>query len=196
MKYAVVRTESSRIQRIVDEAPQATPDGVVVVEVSDELAAEYAASKDLAPAKQKHFLVDGVLKDSDEMRAIQYEQARADGFAANPAAFKARLIRKAQAKRNKSILAGFEFGGKQFQTRNPIDIQNIMNVGIAAQADPAFTTSFRSTDNTWVPLNNADCKAFYAAMVAAGAGVWAWFSAKEAEIAAANTLAELDAIEI
>lgn len=199
MKYALVNNLNGFISRILDAAPapERVREGVTVVEITDELATAYADSLLLEDrTEHKLYLIEGLLKTAEEARVIRSAQRRAEQFTANPVLFKDRLIRKAQAKRNADILGGFEFGGNHFQTRNPIDVQNIMNVGLGAGADPSFTTNFRSTDNTWVSLDNDQCKAFYAAMLAAGAAIWAAFGAKEAEILAATTLAELDAIEI
>jgi hypothetical protein len=90
---------------------------------------------------------------------------------------------------------GFDFNGKHFQTRNDSDVIKITNVGIAAM-NPDFQTAFRAADNSWMPMDAATAQAFYAAMLTRGQEIWANFGAKEAQILAATTVEELEAIDL
>jgi hypothetical protein len=91
--------------------------------------------------------------------------------------------------------SGFTFNGKHFQTRNEIDILNITNVGIAS-ADPNFQTQFRSTDNSWVPMDASIAKSFYQTMVASGGAIWQLYGQKEAQVLSAANMDELDAVDL
>jgi hypothetical protein len=91
--------------------------------------------------------------------------------------------------------SGFDFNGKHFQTRNDGDIIKITNIGIAAM-NPAFQTQFRATDNSWMPMDSATAQAFYTAMLTRGQEIWANYGIKEAQILAATTKDELEAISI
>lgn len=106
---------------------------------------------------------------------------------------------KTQLKRNRHerLGSGFEFQGKQIQTRHGYDDRsNITNVGVAAMVDPNFTTEFITADNTTLQLDADGAKALYGAMLQAGQAVYATYIAKRGEIEAATTIGQVEGVDL
>jgi hypothetical protein len=109
---------------------------------------------------------------------------------------KQRALATLKANRDEALAAGFEFQGKQFQTRNAQDVLNITNVGIGAMADANFQTAFLSTDNVPVVMDAPTAMQFYATMLEAGNAIWQRYGLTRAQLEQAQSEEQLQAINL
>lgn len=61
-------------------------------------------------------------------------------------------------------------------------------------ADPEFSTAWKASDGVWVTMNAELFSQVYAAGAAHIAACFAWQSAREAEVAAAQTVEDVQAV--
>jgi hypothetical protein len=93
---------------------------------------------------------------------------------------------------------GFMFAGKLISTdelsRSDIDGTNGA-VALTGEFPAGWPGAWKTEDNSYIPITDIETwKAFYAAMVAQGAQNFATAQALKAQLAAASTAAEIDAV--
>lgn len=98
-----------------------------------------------------------------------------------------------QAEKNRARDGGFPVGGVLFDSDAGarlayLELENKLS------SDPTFTTSWKASDGVWVTMDAM----LYAQVKAAGtahiSACFAWQAAREAEVAAAQTIAEVEAV--
>lgn len=108
-------------------------------------------------------------------------------------AVKAAKLAAIQAEKNRARDGGFPVGGVLFDSDAGarlayIELENKLS------SDPTFTTSWKASDGVWVTMDAM----LYAQVKAAGtahiSACFAWQAAREAEVAAAQTIAEVEAV--
>lgn len=98
-----------------------------------------------------------------------------------------------QAEKNRARDGGFPVGGVLFDSDAGarlayLELENKLS------SDPTFTTSWKASDGVWVTMDAALYSQVKAAGTAHIAACFAWQAAKEAEVAAALTVAAVNAV--
>lgn len=112
------------------------------------------------------------------------------------AAKRAALRDVAKVRRAELIAGGFEYGGKQIQTRDQVDVSNIDSAALAASNAPGFSTLWITADNSTLPLDQAGMIAMQAAMVTRGNAIFAAFAEVAGLIEIAESITELDDLTV
>ena len=160
----------------------------------------HRAKPDLTLATAKEQALTTLAKQPERVLSLTAVNAATtiDGllFDATLALNEAKLIARAKAKtaRDALLAAGFSYSGKTIQTRNQTDIDNINGAALRATNDATFTTGWIAADNTVLPLDAAGVIAMQAAMITRGNAIFGAYIALTAQIEAAATIEEVNAL--
>jgi FMN phosphatase YigB (HAD superfamily) len=109
------------------------------------------------------------------------EQAKADKLAA------------IQTEKSRARDAGFFVDGVLFDSDSAARVA-YLELAMRLQAEPTFSTAWKASDGVWVTMDAT----LYAQVKAAGtahiSACFAWQAAREVEVAAAQTVAEVQAV--
>ena len=188
MKDALVNIEYKHISR-VDEDGSITdiPEGYEVVSISNVKAAEFEASA------ESLYLVDGELKNQDEMDEIISTERKESRFQSNVEFFKSRKIRKIKLARDteyKSILVTSD--GLHFKA----DLETIIDVKsiIEMLPDGGSYADYKCADGTYNTVTKEQFKTAITEGITRKGMVFAKEKALDDAIEAATSFAELDSI--
>ena len=106
---------------------------------------------------------------------------------------KAAKLAAIHAEKNRARDGGFVVGGVLYDSDLPART-SYAELAIAMQADPALTTRWKASDGVWVAMDLALFQQVYAAGRAHIEACFAWQEAREREVAAATTVAAVEAI--
>jgi hypothetical protein len=101
---------------------------------------------------------------------------------------KASEIDRLKSERDAALVAGFDFEGNHYQTRNAQDVANITNVGLNAKlaliTSQPFSTTFIPTNNIPVTFDAATAAAWYDTMMVAAQTIWTEYGIARATVEA------------
>jgi hypothetical protein len=106
---------------------------------------------------------------------------------------KAAKLATIHSEKNRARDGGFMVGGVLYDSDLPART-SYAELAIAMQTDPDLTTRWKASDGVWVDMTSALFGQVYAAGRAHIEACFAWQEAREREVAAATTVAAVDAI--
>jgi len=113
---------------------------------------------------------------------------------------RANKLTKLKEDRQTKMAQGFTFNGKQFQTRDTVDITNLLGVGLGATmatvASQPFTTDFIATDNSVVSMDGPTTMMFIQTMLTEAQTLFNDYTAARDAVTAATTIEEIVAISL
>lgn len=106
---------------------------------------------------------------------------------------KAAKLAAIQAEKARARDAGFLVNGTLFDSDSAARVA-YLELAMRLQAEPVFSTFWKASDGVWVTMDAALFAQVYAAGEAHIAACFAWQSAREAEVAAAQTVEAVQAV--
>jgi FMN phosphatase YigB (HAD superfamily) len=106
---------------------------------------------------------------------------------------KAAKLAEIQNEKSRARDAGFFVGGVLFDSDSAARVA-YLELAMRLQAEPTFSTAWKASDGVWVTMDAALFAQVYASGEAHIAACFAWQAAREVEVAAAQTVADVQAV--